>query len=333
MPGNVIRWPGRSAKSSVHWLERPPSIRSLLIPAFTVFLPTACAGPVAEMSDRQVALLVLLFLFGVAVALMMAYQLCKVVYYFAWRVVAPESWYLKNFKKDLLAERPGDIKPLKRFYARYGQTKASDLLLFYVSGEIGKMNASAHTFVDADEVNLVAALIRNAAKAIKEYGDEKSIRLAEKAFRMVMGMIPSEAKRATMLMDIAKEEIVSSHSTINPLQKPIRDALGILTGVELPEIGGRKVERTARIVIEGGVTRDVAQEIPGKVGGFGAEVFVTREGLEPIDAKTFRMYGLRVERGDVVRISAEGDDAEAAVDALLGFRFEGKEVFSRVPDP
>jgi phosphocarrier protein HPr len=77
------------------------------------------------------------------------------------------------------------------------------------------------------------------------------------------------------------------------------------------------MERTVTVVPEDGLHARPAAKFVETANGYDADVQVAPAGGEPVDAASMlAVTGLGVRHGDDVTITAQGEDAEAALDAL-----------------
>ncbi|TVR40492.1 MAG: HPr family phosphocarrier protein [Planctomycetota bacterium] len=78
-----------------------------------------------------------------------------------------------------------------------------------------------------------------------------------------------------------------------------------------------RIERSVTISNKMGLHARPSTAIAGAAGNFSSQVWLEKEGLS-VDAKSvLELLMLAAECGSTVTISAEGDDAEAAVDAIV----------------
>lgn len=77
-------------------------------------------------------------------------------------------------------------------------------------------------------------------------------------------------------------------------------------------------ERTVEIVNRAGMHARPAAELVKLAGSFRSDVRVEKDGMEVNGKSIMGVLMLAAERGSLLRISATGDDAEAAVEALSG---------------
>jgi phosphocarrier protein HPr len=78
------------------------------------------------------------------------------------------------------------------------------------------------------------------------------------------------------------------------------------------------VERSVQIVNEAGIHARPAAEIVKSAARFKADITVIKDGLD-VNAKSIMgVMMLAAECGSTVLLRAEGDDAQAAVDAIAG---------------
>lgn len=77
------------------------------------------------------------------------------------------------------------------------------------------------------------------------------------------------------------------------------------------------IERTVTIVPEAGLHARPASKFVETANQFEAELQIATEDEEPVNARSMLgVSSLGVEHGEEVRLIADGDDAEAALDAL-----------------
>jgi phosphocarrier protein HPr len=78
------------------------------------------------------------------------------------------------------------------------------------------------------------------------------------------------------------------------------------------------VERSVRIVNEAGIHARPAAEIVKAAARFKSEITITKDGLD-VNAKSIMgVMMLAAECGSTVVLTADGDDAQAAVDTIAG---------------
>jgi phosphocarrier protein HPr len=77
------------------------------------------------------------------------------------------------------------------------------------------------------------------------------------------------------------------------------------------------VERTVEIVNPHGIHARPASEFVKAASRFKAEISVGKDGIWVNGKSIMGVMTLAAERGSAVTVRAEGDDAEAAVDALI----------------
>jgi len=76
-------------------------------------------------------------------------------------------------------------------------------------------------------------------------------------------------------------------------------------------------ERTITIVPEAGLHARPASKFVETANQFDADIQIATEGDDPVNARSMlSVSGLGVEHGEEVRLIADGEDAEAALDAL-----------------
>jgi phosphocarrier protein HPr len=83
------------------------------------------------------------------------------------------------------------------------------------------------------------------------------------------------------------------------------------------------IERDARIVNPLGMHARPAAEFVKTAGRFRCAVQVTKDGLSVNGKSIMGMMMLAAERGSTLRIRADGEDAEAAMEALLALVADG----------
>ena len=89
-----------------------------------------------------------------------------------------------------------------------------------------------------------------------------------------------------------------------------------------------EVQREVEIVNRAGMHARPAAEFVKTAGRFASEIRVEKDGLEVNGKSIMGVLMLAAERGSRLRLSAKGNDAEAAVDALsdlVGRGFEEME--------
>jgi len=79
-----------------------------------------------------------------------------------------------------------------------------------------------------------------------------------------------------------------------------------------------RVERTVEIVNRAGMHARPAAELVKLAGGFACEIRLEKDGLEVNGKSIMGVLMLAAECGSRLRISADGDDAADAVEALAG---------------
>jgi phosphotransferase system HPr (HPr) family protein len=82
--------------------------------------------------------------------------------------------------------------------------------------------------------------------------------------------------------------------------------------------GESVVEREATIQAEEGLHARPAAQFVKKAKEFGAEILVVKGDREANAKSSLRLMTLGAKKGDKIFIRAEGDDAEEAVEALVG---------------
>jgi len=76
--------------------------------------------------------------------------------------------------------------------------------------------------------------------------------------------------------------------------------------------------RDFEIINELGMHARAAAEFTRMASGFQAGIFVTRDGMEVNGKSIMGLLMLAAHTGSVIGVRAEGDDADAALDALQG---------------
>lgn len=79
-----------------------------------------------------------------------------------------------------------------------------------------------------------------------------------------------------------------------------------------------RVEKTVEIVNQAGMHARPAAELVKLAGSFASEIRLEKDGLEVNGKSIMGVLMLAAERGSQLRISADGDDAADAVEALAG---------------
>ena len=79
-----------------------------------------------------------------------------------------------------------------------------------------------------------------------------------------------------------------------------------------------RVEKTVEIVNRAGMHARPAAELVKLAGSFASEIRLEKDGLEVNGKSIMGVLMLAAERGSQLRISADGDDAADAVEALAG---------------
>ena len=85
------------------------------------------------------------------------------------------------------------------------------------------------------------------------------------------------------------------------------------------------VEKEAIIVPEAGLHARPAARFINEAKGFSSEIVVVKDGQEVSAKSALRLMTLGAKHGDKVVIRAEGEDEEAAVDALVAILSEEEE--------
>jgi phosphocarrier protein HPr len=80
--------------------------------------------------------------------------------------------------------------------------------------------------------------------------------------------------------------------------------------------GSAQAERTVEIVNRAGMHARPASELVKLAGTFAADIRVEKDGLEVNGKSIMGVLMLAAEMGSLLRISASGDDAADAVDAI-----------------
>jgi phosphocarrier protein HPr len=78
------------------------------------------------------------------------------------------------------------------------------------------------------------------------------------------------------------------------------------------------VEREAVVVPEAGLHARPAALFVKEAKGYSSEIVVIKDGVEANAKSSLKLMTLGAKHGDRVVIRAEGEDEEAAVDALVG---------------
>lgn len=77
------------------------------------------------------------------------------------------------------------------------------------------------------------------------------------------------------------------------------------------------LERTVTVVPEAGLHARPASKFVETANGFESDLKIAADAEEPVNARSMlSVSSLAVEAGEEVRLLAEGEDAEAALDAL-----------------
>lgn len=85
------------------------------------------------------------------------------------------------------------------------------------------------------------------------------------------------------------------------------------------------VEKEATIVPEAGLHARPAARFIKEAKSFSSEIFVAKDGQEVSAKSPLRLMTLGAKHGDKVVVRAEGEDEEAAVDALVAILSEEEE--------
>jgi phosphocarrier protein HPr len=85
------------------------------------------------------------------------------------------------------------------------------------------------------------------------------------------------------------------------------------------------VEREAVIVPQAGLHARPAAQFVKEAKGFGSDIVVIKDGREANAKSSLKLMTLGAKHGDKVMIRAEGEDEEAAVDALVAVLSEEEE--------
>lgn len=89
--------------------------------------------------------------------------------------------------------------------------------------------------------------------------------------------------------------------------------------------GNHRVEREVEIVNRAGMHARPAAEFVKIAGLFAAHITVEKDGLEVNGKSIMGVLMLAAEQGSTLRLAAQGDDADAAVDALASLVGRGFE--------
>src|SRR5689334_2494474 len=81
--------------------------------------------------------------------------------------------------------------------------------------------------------------------------------------------------------------------------------------------GGLMVERSVQIVNKTGLHARPAAEIVKTAARFGSDITIVRDDLEVNGKSIMGVMMLAAECGSTILVRAQGDDADAAVDALV----------------
>jgi phosphocarrier protein HPr len=87
----------------------------------------------------------------------------------------------------------------------------------------------------------------------------------------------------------------------------------------------KMVEKEATIVPEAGLHARPAARFIKEAKSFSSEIFVSKDGQEVSAKSPLRLMTLGAKHGDKVIVRAEGEDEEAAVDALIAILSEEEE--------
>ena len=85
------------------------------------------------------------------------------------------------------------------------------------------------------------------------------------------------------------------------------------------------VEREAVVVPQAGLHARPAAMFVKEAKGFGSDIVVIKDGREANAKSSLKLMTLGAKHGDKVMIRAEGEDEEAAVDALVAVLSEEEE--------
>ena len=85
------------------------------------------------------------------------------------------------------------------------------------------------------------------------------------------------------------------------------------------------VEREAVVVPQAGLHARPAARFVKEAKGFGSDIVVIKDGREANAKSSLKLMTLGAKHGDKVMIRAEGEDEEAAVDALVAILSEEEE--------
>ena len=85
------------------------------------------------------------------------------------------------------------------------------------------------------------------------------------------------------------------------------------------------VEKEATVVPEAGLHARPAARFIKEAKSFSSDIFVIKDGKEVSAKSALRLMTLGAKHGDKVTVRAEGEDEEAAVDALVAVLSEEEE--------
>jgi phosphocarrier protein HPr len=85
------------------------------------------------------------------------------------------------------------------------------------------------------------------------------------------------------------------------------------------------VEREAIVVPEAGLHARPAARFVKEAKTYGSDIVVVRDGVEANAKSSLKLMTLGAKHGDKVMIRAEGEDEEAAVDAVVAILSEEEE--------
>jgi phosphocarrier protein HPr len=85
------------------------------------------------------------------------------------------------------------------------------------------------------------------------------------------------------------------------------------------------VQREATVVPEAGLHARPAAKFVKTAKGYSSDIVVVKDGVDVNAKSSLRLMTLGAKHGDVVVIRAEGEDEEAAVDALVALLSQEEE--------
>jgi phosphocarrier protein HPr len=97
------------------------------------------------------------------------------------------------------------------------------------------------------------------------------------------------------------------------------------SGARDRERSNEMVEKEATVVPEAGLHARPAARFIKEAKSFSSEIFVIKAGQEVSAKSALRLMTLGAKHGDKVTVRAEGDDEEAAVDALIAILSQEEE--------